>query len=60
VIWNSIWVQGTDWVVNWRTILKGRIVFLLAGSLEYREALGNELLRRLQALSFSGVLFSDV
>ena len=34
-------------IVNWGTLLKGKLVLLLAGSPEYQEALGNELLNRL-------------
>jgi formate-dependent phosphoribosylglycinamide formyltransferase (GAR transformylase) len=34
-------------IVNWGTLLRGKIVFLLAGSAEYRQALANELLHRL-------------
>ena len=35
-------------IVNWGTILKGKLVVLLAGSPEYQEALRNELLYRLE------------
>ena len=34
-------------IVNWGTLLKGKLVLLLAGSPEYQEALGSELLNRL-------------
>ena len=34
-------------IVNWGTILKGKLVLLLAGSTEYREAIEYELLYRL-------------
>jgi hypothetical protein len=34
-------------IVNWGTLLHGKLVLLLAGSSEYREVLGNELLQRL-------------
>jgi hypothetical protein len=35
-------------VVNWGTILKGKLVLLLAGAPEYQDVLRNELLYRLQ------------
>jgi hypothetical protein len=35
-------------IVNWGTILKGKLVVLLAGSPEYQEVLRNELLYRLK------------
>jgi hypothetical protein len=34
-------------IVNWGTLLKGKLVLLLAGSYDYQEALRNELLFRL-------------
>ena len=34
-------------LVNWGTVLKGKLVLLLAGSPDYQEALRNELLYRL-------------
>ena len=34
-------------IVNWGTLLKGKLVLLLAGSPDYQEALRNELLYRL-------------
>lgn len=34
-------------IVNWGTLLKGKLVLLLAGTQEYRDALANELMYRL-------------
>ena len=34
-------------IVNWGTLLKGKLVMLLAGSPDYQEALRSELLYRL-------------
>jgi hypothetical protein len=34
-------------IVNWGTLIKGKIVLLLAGSPEYQEALRDELMHRL-------------
>ncbi len=34
-------------IVNWGTLIKGKLVLLLAGSPEYQEALRNELMHRL-------------
>jgi hypothetical protein len=34
-------------IVNWGTLLKGKLVLLLAGSLDYQEALRGELMHRL-------------
>ena len=34
-------------IVNWGTLLKGKLVLLLAGSPEYQEALKNEIIHRL-------------